>query len=350
MQIGVVLPNWIGDVAMATPTLRALRQFQGTSGRLVGVMRPHLAEVLAGTSWLDETVFFDRKSSNSAHHFWAAARKLRECNLDTIVLLTNSLSTAALAWFSRAKQRVGYVRHGRGLLLNRKLYPPRRGRQLLPTSAVEYYLKLAYSLGCPTESRRIELAVTPKDADAADRVWNQLKFTGGEPVVCLNTGGRYGQAKHWPAEYFVGLARRIVTELDARVLLICGPAEREAVRAIEHAAAHTRVRSLAAEKPCIGLSKACVARSQLLVTTDSGPRHFAAAFEVPVITLFGAKDPAWSETHFDQATHLRLDLPCSPCGQRTCPLEHHRCMRDLTVDKVFDVVRQKLPTHAPLAI
>jgi heptosyltransferase-2 len=73
----------------------------------------------------------------------------------------------------------------------------------------------------------------------------------------------------------------------------------------------------------------------MMVSTDSGPRHVAAALGVPTIALYGPMLPVWSENPTQQAVNLALDLPCIGCHKRTCPLGHHRCMRDLTVDRVF---------------
>ena len=126
MKIAVFLPNWLGDVAMATPTLRALRRHFGPQARMVGILRPYLADVLAGTPWLDEQWFFDPRAKDRSLHSWAVARRMRAEQFDLAVLLTNSLRTAWVAWLGGAKQRIGYVRYGRGPLLTGKLYPPPR--------------------------------------------------------------------------------------------------------------------------------------------------------------------------------------------------------------------------------
>jgi heptosyltransferase-2 len=153
--------------------------------------------------------------------------------------------------------------------------------------------------------------------------------------VCLNPGGAFGAAKHWPSESFAKLARRLAVELGRHVLVLCGPAEREMARTIANAANHPSVISLADVPPSIGLSKAAVKHCELLVTTDSGPRHFAPPFGVPVVTLFGPTHIAWSETFYAKATHLQVPVDCGPCQQRICPLKHHRCMTELSVDRVF---------------
>jgi len=84
----------------------------------------------------------------------------------------------------------------------------------------------------------------------------------------------------------------------------------------------------------LGLTKACVKRSSLLVTTDSGPRHFAAAFNRPVVSLFGPTHIEWTDTFHPLETQLQKKLPCGPCQKRTCPIDH-RCMKQLEPQEVL---------------
>jgi heptosyltransferase-2 len=355
MNVGVFLPNWIGDVVMATPTLRALRKQIGPASRLVGVMRPYVSQVLAGTPWLDAELFYDPKARDPQLRGKALVQKLRGERLDAVLLLTNSLRTATLAWLGGATRRFGYARSLRGPLLTDKLAPPAEGRtwygarRYKPAPVLDYYLELAYAFGCAAESPQLELATSPADEAAADAAWQKLGLPCGERVVVFNSGGAFGAAKLWPNPYFAELARRIVTTSDASVLVLCGPAEKDVAREIVGRAAHPRVVSLAHEKLNIGLSKACVRRARLMVTTDSGPRHFAAAFNVPVVSLFGPTHQEWSENHFPRAVHLQKKLPCGPCQQRVCPLGTLQCMRDLTVAEVFAAVRRVMDTPARVA-
>jgi heptosyltransferase-2 len=128
------------------------------------------------------------------------------------------------------------------------------------------------------------------------------------------------------------------------VAVLCGPAERQTARQIAAEAARPGVVSLGERGLSLGLTKAAVRRLALLVTTDSGPRHFAAAFGVPVVTLFGPTHIGWTETYFAQAVHLQKQLPCGPCQQRVCPLGHHRCMTDLLPAEVAGVAEHLLRT------
>jgi heptosyltransferase-2 len=342
MNIAVLLPNWIGDVVMATPTLRALRERFGAGATITGIMRPYVADVLGGTDWLDQTLFYDRRADDPRLHTRSVVARMRKLRLDKLFLLTNSLRSGVMGWLSGARERYGYVRSGRGWLLNRRLYPPREGRRLAPISAVDYYLALARAAGCDDGSRKCRLATKACDERQADDVWQRLGLAKSPRVVTLNPGGAYGAAKHWPAEHFAALARRLVEQNDVAVLVLCGPAEREIAADITRLAAHGRVRGLAEESLGIGLSKACVRRSQLLVSTDSGPRHFAAAFDVPAVTLFGPTDPRWAINYHQNEIYLHEPLSCRPCARRVCPLAHHRCMRDLSVERVYAAAAAQL--------
>ncbi len=334
MNVGIFLPNWLGDVVMATPTLRALRKHFGAEAHLVGIMRPYLAELLQGTGWLDEQWFYHKRAKDPRQRPRALIRRMRRQGFDLVVLLPNSFSTAWIAWRAKARKRIGYVRYGRGPLLTGKVYP--KGDRPM----VDYYLELARAVGCAEESRQLELAVTDDDQHTADQVWDDLNLPADGRVITFNCSGAYGAAKLWPVEHFAELAGRIVDRMDHDVLVMCGPAEREIARDIVRLAGHRRVVSMADQPLGIGTAKACMGRSRLMVSTDSGPRHVAAAMGRPVVTMFGPMLPVWSENPTVRAANLVLDLDCIGCHKRACPLGHHRCMRDLSVDRVFGEVQR----------
>jgi heptosyltransferase-2 len=335
MKIAVFCPNLIGDTVMATPTFRALRQ-GFPDAAIVGVIKPHVAPTLDATAWFDDWIYFDRGSNHRDQRTMGVLRRLRRRRFDMAVFLPNSFRPAWIAWMAGIPRRVGYVRYARGILLTDRLYHARDASgRMLPTPIVETYLRLAHRVGCPVNSVRIELATTLEDEAAADRALAFLGLGDGRRIVCLNTGGAFGPAKSWPVPHFAALARRLADVAGVSILVLCGPGEREPAREIVLAAAHPHVASLADQPLGIGLTKACVRRSALMVTTDSGPRHFAAAFNTPVITLFGPTHIAWTRTYHPQAWHMLHPVPCGPCQRPVCPEGHHRCMRDLSPETVF---------------
>lgn len=338
MHAVVILPNWVGDVVMATPMLRSLRRHWGPATRITGVMRPLMVDLLAGTPWLDDVILYDRRSSDPARRFGGVARRLRSQRADVAVIVPNSVSSAALAWLGGARRRIGFSRPERRLLLTDAIPPRRRGWTLEPTSAAEQAMDLAVRAGATREPLRLELAITPADDALADDVLGRL-FPHGDPagpLIVFNDGGAFGPAKAWGVDKFAALARHLRGALPrARILVHCGPGDRDEARRIAVAAGDPAVQSLA-EEPRLpfGLSKALLRRAAALVTSDSGPRHMAAAFGTPTVVLHGSMDPRLSRSDQPRLVELRRDLPCSPCGQRICPLEHHDCMRLLAVEDV----------------
>jgi heptosyltransferase-2 len=339
VRVGVLLPNWVGDVAMATPALRALRASL-PDARIIGIARPYLIPLLDGTRWLNTVIPWEHKGRGRVARSWQAVRRLRSEELDLLILLRASFSAGLLARLSGAKRTAGYTRRGFGWLLTDPV--AREFSKWQPTSAVDDYLQLIQKLGFPVASPQLELATTPANEAAADGLWRRLALPSGERVMLLSTGGAFGDAKHWPAEYSISLALRAADEFDLTTLVLCGPQERDAAAAIESAANHPRVLSLAREDVSFGTTKAIIRRSRLMVTSDSGPRHIASALGTPTVVLFGPIDPRASRNYQQQTIELTAPIDCRPCGQRTCPLAHHRCMRELTVDQVLAAVAQTL--------
>lgn len=350
MHIGILLPHWIGDVVMATPMLRALRAYYGPTTQITGIMRPYVAHVLDGTDWLDDQIFFHRQSKDPRQRMWGVARTLRQRRIDTMLVMTTSLESAALAYLSRARERVGYVRNGRGPLLTKRLYVPRLKGVRQPVAVIDLFLAFARAVGCNTVDRHLELATLPHDERIVDDIWNRFRFGNGRRVVILNTGSANSPARHWPREHFIALAKRLVVAERTAVLVICGPGEVEIARDIEQRVSHERVRSMADEDLSLGVSKACIRRAQAMVSTDSGPRHFAVAFNTPIVSLCGPIDPALTQNDHPLETVLWNRLPCAPCGKAICPLEHHGCMRDLSVELVHTAVQQLLACSPSTAL
>ena len=138
------------------------------------------------------------------------------------------------------------------------------------------------------------------------------------------------------------VGRRVAEELGKSVLVVCGPAEREIAREIVRGANHPFVVSLAEEEPSLGLTKGAISRSRLLLTTDSGPRQFAPPFGVPAVVLYGPTHQGWSRIASDLETPVQLQMECGPCQKRSCPLGHHRCMRELSPESVYSTVKSAI--------
>lgn len=338
-NILVFVPNWVGDAVMATPALAALKEHFPAS-KVTAVARPYVLPVLEGLDFIDEVMGLEGlKPGASVLGLFREARSLRPRRFDLAVLFTNSFRTALFALLAGAGRRVGYVREGRGLLLTEGIKPAKSGGRFEPRPMIDYYLDLVGSLGAPTGQRRMRLAVTPADSAAAEKVFADCRVDTSKPRAVLNPGAAFGSAKCWPAENFAAVADALAAR-GFEVLVVTGPKEKTIGEAIA-AAAEVSLRPTWRANVPLGALKGIISEAAVLVTNDSGPRHFAAALDVPVVTLVGPTDPRWSETGFDREIVLRREVDCGPCMLRVCPRDH-RCMTLITGEDVTKAVAEVL--------
>jgi heptosyltransferase-2 len=253
---------------------------------------------------------------------------------------------------------VGYDRDGRGFLLSDKLLPQKDRGKFVPFPIIRYYMGIAQYLGSHDRDLAMQLFVTPNQRRAATRIYEQAGLEpelerpasqGRPPLVLLNPGAQYGAAKCWLPEYFAEIADRLHTERGATVLLSGAPRERAILEAIRSHMKHTPI-DLSTLGTTLGALKEITRRCDLMITNDTGPRHIAAAFGVPVVTVFGPTHPEWTEINFDKERKVAVKVFCGPCQKKTCPLDH-RCMTRVTPQMVFDTALELLPGHqaAPTA-
>jgi heptosyltransferase II len=348
----VVLPNWVGDVVLSTPTLQVLRQ-GFPEARVTFLMKPYVRDLVAGSPWMDEVALWPggRNRRDRQRSFLGLVADLRSHKFDVAILLSNSFRSALLATLIGAKRRVGYDRDGRGLLLTDRLVAHRVKGKYVPISMVKYYGALADYVGCRPSNEPIRLFTEPADESAIDRLLARHGIRPDRPTVIVNSGAAFGSVKCWPPERFAGVADRLVSDLGAQVIVPCGPGELEILQAIRH---EMKQPAVFLDNPVLPLGqlKSLIRRADLLLTNDTGPRHFACAFGVPVVTIFGPTDPAWTEVRYAFERKISVAVDCGPCMKRRCATDH-RCMTRVTVDEVFaacaDLLRNRHRVGEPAA-
>ncbi len=315
----LVLPSWLGDAVMATPTLRLLRDAL-PGAFIAGLARPAVAALLEGTPLLDE-ILVERASGVMGPKRVAA--RVRPLRFDAALLLTNSFSTALTTRIAGIPRRVGYDRDGRGLLLTHRLHAPVRAptgiskRRWAAVPACAYYYAAGRALlGDPPppfeemddamsvlpETATLELPLSDTDRAEATKVLRSAGLgtsaahsPAPKPTAfaVLNPGAN-NPAKRWPPERFAALADHLADHHRLRVLINTGPGEEEVAQAVRDACTTAAPVLLTEHGQTLAALKAILARARLLVTNDTGPRHLAAAFGTPTLALFGPTDPRWT--------------------------------------------------------
>jgi heptosyltransferase II len=332
-NILVRMPNWIGDLVMGTPVLTDIRAaFPKAS--ITAMCRTPISELLVKDAAIDELFCFTPPANKFLRREEQRniIAKIQTGKFDTAILLTNSFSSAWWCWQGKVARRIGYSAHLRRIFLTDPIrWPKQKMHQ------VDLYKRLLEPLGVPRSDTAPRLYVTKEEVDGSKQLLFQRGYVPGKRLIGINPGASYGSAKCWPPERFRALALELLKEGyvvffgDASTFTlvreICQGLPEQAI----NLAGITSLRELA----CI--IKDC----DLLVTNDSGPMHIAAAFDTPLIALFGSTDEEATGPYGKPDAVINKHADCAPCFKRICPIDF-RCMKKITVEEVAEKARELL--------
>ncbi|MCC6144148.1 MAG: lipopolysaccharide heptosyltransferase II [Candidatus Hydrogenedentes bacterium] len=321
-----LLPNWLGDVAMATPALRALhRRFPeariSVAGRAAGVALLEGLPFITGAHVLP--------ARPGLRQILAAAAALRAPHPELTVIFPHSFRAALLAWVVGSRRRIAQARDGRAWLLTETAPRP---KEIIYTA--REYLDLVAALGAQDDGAGLELHA---DAAHVEAVRAQVSR---RPLIGIAPGAAFGPSKLWPAERFAEAVNRLVQETGGQAVMLVGPGEEE-VGARVRAGAKAPILDLQSSPPSIARLKAIVAELDLLICNDTGPRHLAVAFKKPVVCIMGPTSPRYTNSPWERGRVIRIDVDCGPCQKPTCTTDH-RCMTGIEVDTVVAAVLEQL--------
>ena len=321
---------------MATPALRTLRK-SFPKAKITLLLKPSLKDIIKGLPYYDEIIEYEPKGRHRGllSHL-SFIYNLRKKRFDLGITLANSFSSAALLFLSRIPTRVGYNRNLRGWMFTHKKEPKREGGKIVPVNKVDYYLGLCEFLGCRIDSKKTKLITSVEAEQKIESLFRKNKIKQNDFIVTLIPGASFGPSKCWKREYFAEVADTLIDRYNAKIFIIAGPSEEEIVEDIKRM---MKRKPMEFEKPVIPLSELMVIikRSSIVITNDTGPRHFAQAFDIPCIVLMGPTDPRHTDTNLEKTIILREEVECSPCHLRVCPRDH-RCMTLITPSKVLSKV------------
>lgn len=328
----VVGPSWVGDTVLAEPLLMLLRE------RHPGVDIHFLAP-----PWTAPLVERMPEASKVivnpfGHGVLALAERrrfghrLRPEQYDGCLVLPNSLKSALIPWFAGIPLRTGYRGELRFGLIN--------DLRQLDTTALPQMVQRFAALGIasgetlPAALPPPRLASSPAQQSA---VANRLALETLVAPVVICPGAEYGPAKRWPTAHFALLGRQLL-DAGQQVWILGSPKDAAIAEAINagtggHCINLCGKTSLAEAVDLLALSRG-------VITNDSGLMHVAAAVGRPLIALYGSSSPAFTPPISRQSRILSLNLDCSPCFQRVCPLGHFRCMNELMPAQVFSVINE----------
>jgi heptosyltransferase-2 len=330
----VVSPNWLGDAIMALPAVADLRR-RFPRARLMVAARRTISALFRMSPLVDEVIETQSRRADIA--------ALRALGADASLLLPNSFASAWLVRRAGIPERWGYAADLRKPLLSRAVPRP-----AIRVHQAEYYRRLLKGLGIENGPLEPELVVPGRAIDAARELLRASGWGEQQRCVVMAPGAAYGGAKRWPAEYFAEVATRLVRERSVHCILIGSAGDRAITQWVQRIVpqdARASIIDLAGVTTLDTLA-GVLALAGACVSNDSGAMHLASAVGAPLVALFGPtreRETAPLVRRGGRVDVLINHVWCRPCMLRECPLDH-RCMKDLSPERVFMAVADLLDT------
>ena len=315
---------------MTTPAISVIRE-QFPHAEITVLANAMVSQLLLHHPGIDKIITFDRKGKHRGIvGRLRLAIELRKHAYDLAIILPNSFDAALVPWLAGIPVRMGKCSDGRTMLLNER-YNTTNGAA--PGHEVEYYLNLMQHFGITGSCTQPHLFVTSDEEKTASAFLAEYGIQSSDFVLGINPGASYGSAKRWYPDRFAQVARRLADEWGARVVIFGGPGETAISADLESRLEGTAVNS--AGKTTVRQLMALIRRCNFFITNDSGPMHIAAAFDVPLVAIFGSTDHTGTSPYNNNAIVVRNDVECAPCKLRECPTDH-RCMTTVTAESVVN--------------
>jgi len=336
-NILIIKLRYIGDVLLATPTVRAIKAAR-PDVRVTMMVNRGTEGVLSGNPDLDEIIVLDKGSLAAQGQLIAGLRRWR---FDAVIDLTDGDRSAFLSWISGAPVRIGFndEQRWRGHYYTQVV-------QSMPgvQHRIDRDLEALKSLGIQASSKDPQLWLTPEEENSADHLLDQLCVQRSQSMVILQPGARYW-FKAWPPERFAELADRLTSQYGCQVLIGGSDQDVDLAQQIRQMAKSRPIN--AAGRTTIKQFAAIAKKSALFVGSDSGAMHIASAVGAPVVALFGPSNPREWGPRGGPVEVLYKELDCRSCFHPTCIRGEENCMRLFTVHEVFAAAQRLLLVGKP---
>lgn len=346
VNILIVKLSAIGDVVHTLPSLSALRNLY-PHAHISWVVEESASDIITNHPHLDRVIISYRKrwikNLKGLHSLKKTMREIqsfiktvRDRRYDLAIDFHGLFKSATIVCLSRARRKLGYdsMQELSGLFYNEKIY------ENMGKHAVDRYLDFVRYLGGKEKNPEFVIQLEEDNQRDVENLLRTNHIDSKAPFVAINPVA-FWETKLWQDEKFARLADRIIEELRVPVVFTGGAGEKRIARI----QSFMRNPSISLEGQTSLKELAYLYRlSTLIVTTDSGPMHIAAAMGTPAVALFGPTDPLRTGPYGRGHTIIRSDMDCSPCFRKECDTE--RCMKDITVEDVLEAVKKKIKVRS----
>ncbi|HZC81745.1 MAG TPA: putative lipopolysaccharide heptosyltransferase III [Nitrospiraceae bacterium] len=336
-NILIIKLRYIGDVLLATPTVRAIKAAR-PEVRVTMMVNRGTEDVLSGNPDVDAVMVLDKGSLTAQSRLIAG---LRGRQFDTVIDLTDGDRSAFLAWITGAPVRIGFndEHRWRGRYYT-EVVPPRPGVQ----HRIDRDLEALKLVSIQAGSKNPQLWLMPEEKNSADLLLDQLGVQRSQSIVILQPGARYW-FKAWPPERFAELADHLTSQYGCQVLIGGSEQDLDLAQQIRQMTKSSPV--ILAGRTTIKQFAAVANKAALFVGSDSGAMHIASAVGAPVVALFGPSNPREWAPRGGPVEVLYKESDCRTCVHPTCTRGEENCMRLITVQEVRTAAQRLFPAVKP---
>jgi len=338
MQILLTRTDRIGDVVLSTPAIKAVRD-KYPNAHIAFMVRPHAKDIVEGNPYLNEVIIYNKYGEHKS--FLGTIRfalALRRRKFDLAIMLHPTNRVHLIAFIAGIPERVGYDRKMPFLLTKRMPHMKQKGEK----HESEYTLDILRFADIGVKDREISVTVRKKDVAKAERMLEEYHVPVSGTLIAVNPGASCA-SKRWAPGNFAALCDNLAGKFKARILIVSDRANSEFANAVAGGMRHEPVNL--AGKTTVGELAALLSKCSLFISNDSGPVHIASGLKVPVISIFGRKNPGlspkrWGPT-YERSVVFHKDVGCDPCLAHTCR-KGFKCLEAVTPAEVLAAAQKLL--------
>jgi len=324
-NILVILPSWIGDTIMSQSLLLELKRIHNNCNIDV-IARPYISELINLIPQINNKMFLDIKHGNlGLLDRLNLVKEIKKNQYTDAYILPNSFKSALVPWLAGIPNRIGYTTEFRQMLLTKKYKYIKHERTM-----VERYLHLA---NCEYNSQ-----IQPKlkiSTQYQRSILEKFRIKNNQKIVMLCPDAEFGNAKKWPVEHWLSLAK-LFNEKNISVFILGKDTDFD--KSLSSEDGLNNVKSLIGQTTLLDVAY-LLSISDLTISNDSGLMHIAGSVDSKIIAIYGSSSPRYTPPLIpeDGGDILYKDLSCSPCFKRECPLSHLNCLKSISPEETFDI-------------
>ena len=322
-KILIIGPSWLGDMVIAQKLFKVIKDIYPDSELHVAAPAWTIPLVTRMPE-VDKSISlpFSHGELNILKRY-QIAKVLKLEGYSQAIVLPNSFKSALIPFFAGISKRTGFLGEVRFALINDRI---KKDPSLYRT--IDQFIALVPK----SKSTKVSLSTYLISKPSQGKKLLPGKLSGSDKVLGIAPGAEYGESKRWPIEYFADVASEAIQRGWVGISL-GSTHDQDLGKTLDRLTKNKVINLIGKTKleEVIDVMSLC----QAFLSNDSGLMHVAASLNIKQVAIFGSSDPKKTPPLSRHAKLAYLDLSCSPCFERICPLQHTNCLKNIKPSEII---------------